>query len=162
MCIHSPVSPLFPVYRHLTVPLAVSERLFRLHWLLPIYFLFAVAYDIFQSILEITENMSLVLHTNSSLGWESWDWISGGAKCCWDASGMNSYYLTLCQWAKPNTHITANVFTTIDDSASIAHTDHRTSLGQWRLTRKIYSCSSGKTTLHSRMLRIYFISPTSF
>lgn len=68
MCIHSPVSPLFPVYRHLTVPLAVSERLFRLHWLLPIYFLFAVAYDIFQSILEITENMSLVLHTNSSIG----------------------------------------------------------------------------------------------
>ncbi|XP_048028134.1 uncharacterized protein si:ch211-51h4.2 isoform X2 [Megalobrama amblycephala] len=55
-------------FKHLTVPLAVSERLFRLHWLLPIYFLFAVAYDIFQSILEITENMSLVLHTNSSLG----------------------------------------------------------------------------------------------
>ncbi|ROI84205.1 hypothetical protein DPX16_19977 [Anabarilius grahami] len=53
---------------HLTVPLAASERLFRLHWLLPIYFLFAVAYDIFQSILEIHENMSLVLHTNSSLG----------------------------------------------------------------------------------------------
>ncbi|XP_051768130.1 uncharacterized protein si:ch211-51h4.2 isoform X2 [Ctenopharyngodon idella] len=54
-------------FKHLTVPLAANERLFRLHWLLPIYFLFAVAYDIFQSILEITENMSLVLHTNSSL-----------------------------------------------------------------------------------------------
>ncbi|XP_059394271.1 uncharacterized protein si:ch211-51h4.2 isoform X2 [Carassius carassius] len=55
-------------FKHLTVTLPASERLFRLHWLLPIYFLFAVAYDVFQSILEITENMALVLHTNSSLG----------------------------------------------------------------------------------------------
>ncbi|XP_043108174.1 uncharacterized protein si:ch211-51h4.2 isoform X2 [Puntigrus tetrazona] len=55
-------------FKHLTVPLPASERLFRLHWLLPIYFLFAVAYDVFQSILEITENVGLVLHTNSSLG----------------------------------------------------------------------------------------------
>ncbi|XP_051957086.1 uncharacterized protein si:ch211-51h4.2 [Xyrauchen texanus] len=54
-------------FKHLTVPLAASERLFRLHWLLPIYFLFAVAYDIFQSFLEITENMSHILHANSSL-----------------------------------------------------------------------------------------------
>ncbi|XP_051528383.1 uncharacterized protein si:ch211-51h4.2 isoform X2 [Myxocyprinus asiaticus] len=54
-------------FKHLTVPLTVNERLFRLHWLLPIYFLFAVAYDIFQSFLEITENMSHILHANSSL-----------------------------------------------------------------------------------------------
>ncbi|XP_016425508.1 uncharacterized protein LOC107753790 [Sinocyclocheilus rhinocerous] len=55
-------------FKHLTVPLPARERLFRLHWLLPIYFLFAVAYDVFQSILEITENVALVPHTNSSLG----------------------------------------------------------------------------------------------
>ncbi|XDV51782.1 hypothetical protein PO909_020605 [Leuciscus waleckii] len=55
-------------FKHLAVPLKASERLFRLHWLLPIYFLFAVAYDIFQTIIEITENVSLILHTNSSLG----------------------------------------------------------------------------------------------
>lgn len=62
--------------------------------------------------------------------------------------------------SEPNpTHNIANVFTTIDGSASIAHTDHGTSLRQWRLTQKIYSCSSGKTAPHSRMLRIYFISP---
>ncbi|KAF4107597.1 hypothetical protein G5714_011961 [Onychostoma macrolepis] len=55
-------------FKHLTVPLPASERLFRLHWLLPIYFMFAVAYDVFQSILEITETVALILRTNSSLG----------------------------------------------------------------------------------------------
>ncbi|XP_039523032.1 uncharacterized protein si:ch211-51h4.2 [Pimephales promelas] len=55
-------------FKHLVVPLKASERPFRLHWLLPIYFLFAVAHDIFQSIIEFTENVSLVLHTNSSRG----------------------------------------------------------------------------------------------
>ncbi|XP_055041121.2 uncharacterized protein [Misgurnus anguillicaudatus] len=54
-------------FKHITVPLMVSERLFSLHWLLPVYFLFAVAYDIFQSVLEITVNVSLTLHANSSL-----------------------------------------------------------------------------------------------
>lgn len=54
-------------FKHITVPLMVSERLFSLHWVLPVYFLFAVAYDIFQSVLEITVNMSLTLNANSSL-----------------------------------------------------------------------------------------------
>ncbi|XP_056590166.1 uncharacterized protein si:ch211-51h4.2 isoform X2 [Triplophysa dalaica] len=53
--------------RHITVPLPVTERLFSLYWLLPIYFLFAVFYDVFQSLLEITENMSHTLQANSSL-----------------------------------------------------------------------------------------------
>ncbi|XP_072897211.1 uncharacterized protein [Hemitrygon akajei] len=37
-------------YTHLTVPLPVSPRIFLLHWLLPVYFLFAVGYDICQSL----------------------------------------------------------------------------------------------------------------
>ncbi|XP_032887163.1 uncharacterized protein LOC116979633 isoform X1 [Amblyraja radiata] len=37
-------------YKHLTVPLPVSRRILMLHWLLPVYFLFAVAYDICQSL----------------------------------------------------------------------------------------------------------------
>lgn len=104
MCIRSPVSPLH-VHRHLAVPLKASERLFRLHWLLPIYFLFAVAYDIFQTIIEITENVPLVLHTNSSLGWESWERLDIRWDNSWDPSGMDSYYLT------PNpTHTTPLMF----------------------------------------------------
>ncbi|XP_056590165.1 uncharacterized protein si:ch211-51h4.2 isoform X1 [Triplophysa dalaica] len=54
-------------FKHITVPLPVTERLFSLYWLLPIYFLFAVFYDVFQSLLEITENMSHTLQANSSL-----------------------------------------------------------------------------------------------
>ncbi|XP_051874580.1 uncharacterized protein si:ch211-51h4.2 [Pristis pectinata] len=37
-------------YKHITVPLPVSPRIFLLHWLLPVYFLFAVGYDICQSL----------------------------------------------------------------------------------------------------------------
>ncbi|XP_073772474.1 uncharacterized protein si:ch211-51h4.2 isoform X3 [Danio rerio] len=53
-------------FKHLVVPLTASDRIYRLHWLLPVYFLFAVAYDVFQSILEISQNMTLTLHNNSS------------------------------------------------------------------------------------------------
>ncbi|XP_069753049.1 uncharacterized protein [Narcine bancroftii] len=37
-------------YKHIMVPLPVSPRIFPLHWLLPVYFLFAVGYDICQSL----------------------------------------------------------------------------------------------------------------
>ncbi|XP_078266225.1 uncharacterized protein LOC144599310 isoform X2 [Rhinoraja longicauda] len=37
-------------YKHITVPLPASRRILMLHWLLPVYFLFAVAYDICQSL----------------------------------------------------------------------------------------------------------------
>ncbi|XP_067898338.1 uncharacterized protein si:ch211-51h4.2 isoform X1 [Heterodontus francisci] len=37
-------------YKVITVPLPMSPRIFLLHWLLPIYFLFAVGYDIYQTL----------------------------------------------------------------------------------------------------------------
>ncbi|XP_029488659.2 uncharacterized protein si:ch211-51h4.2 [Oncorhynchus nerka] len=58
-------------FQHLTVPLPVGQRVFQLHWILPIYFLFAVAYDVIQSIVEIAEHnlqhSSQPLLTNYSL-----------------------------------------------------------------------------------------------
>ncbi|XP_071011232.1 uncharacterized protein [Oncorhynchus clarkii lewisi] len=58
-------------FQHLTVPLPVGQRVFQLHWTLPIYFLFAVAYDVIQSIVEIAEHnlqhSSQPLLTNYSL-----------------------------------------------------------------------------------------------
>ncbi|XP_072515930.1 uncharacterized protein [Salminus brasiliensis] len=54
-------------HKCLTVPLPAGERLFRLHWLLPVYFLFAVAYDITQSLLDISKSLSLFPHANTSL-----------------------------------------------------------------------------------------------
>ncbi|XP_017578077.1 uncharacterized protein si:ch211-51h4.2 isoform X2 [Pygocentrus nattereri] len=54
-------------FKHLTVPLPAREKLFRLHWLLPVYFLFAVAYDVSQSLLDISKSLSRSLHTNTSL-----------------------------------------------------------------------------------------------
>ncbi|XP_029563195.1 uncharacterized protein LOC115158418 isoform X1 [Salmo trutta] len=58
-------------FQHLTVPLPVGQRVFQLHWSLPIYFLFAVAYDVIQSIVEIAEHnlqhSSQPLLTNYSL-----------------------------------------------------------------------------------------------
>ncbi|XP_078419959.1 uncharacterized protein LOC144693794 isoform X1 [Cetorhinus maximus] len=37
-------------YKLLKVPLPMSPRIFLLHWLLPVYFLFAVGYDIYQTL----------------------------------------------------------------------------------------------------------------
>ncbi|XP_041913407.1 uncharacterized protein si:ch211-51h4.2 [Alosa sapidissima] len=60
-------------FKHLTVPLPSCQKIFLLHWLLPVYFLFAVGYDILQSVLEVTRSLSqphplLPPHpTNSSL-----------------------------------------------------------------------------------------------
>ncbi|XP_055717095.1 uncharacterized protein si:ch211-51h4.2 isoform X2 [Salvelinus fontinalis] len=58
-------------FQHLTVPLPVGQRVFQLHWTLPIYFMFAVAYDVIQSIVEIAEHnlqhSSQPLLTNYSL-----------------------------------------------------------------------------------------------
>ncbi|KAI4899167.1 hypothetical protein NFI96_031704, partial [Prochilodus magdalenae] len=53
--------------KHLTVPLPAGERLFRLHWLLPVYFLFAVAYDVFQNLLDVSKSLPRSIHTNTSL-----------------------------------------------------------------------------------------------
>ncbi|KAG7488114.1 hypothetical protein MATL_G00031270 [Megalops atlanticus] len=43
-------------FRHLSVPLPMGERLFRLHWVLPLYFLFAVGYDVFTSLMKVAES----------------------------------------------------------------------------------------------------------
>lgn len=51
----------------MTVPLPASENLFRLHCLLPVYFLFAVAYDLSLSVLDISKNMYFSLKANRSL-----------------------------------------------------------------------------------------------
>ncbi|XP_078064273.1 uncharacterized protein LOC144490399 [Mustelus asterias] len=37
-------------YKLIKVPLPMSSRIFLLHWLLPVYFLFAVGYDIYQTL----------------------------------------------------------------------------------------------------------------
>ncbi|KAK6478578.1 hypothetical protein HHUSO_G20921 [Huso huso] len=52
---------------HFSVPLPVSERLFTLHWVLPVYFLFAVGYDIFQSMGEVAESW-IQTQSNTSRG----------------------------------------------------------------------------------------------
>ncbi|KAJ8278825.1 hypothetical protein COCON_G00058910 [Conger conger] len=43
-------------FKHLSVPLPVSERMFWLHRILPVYFLFAVGYDVFSSLTEVAES----------------------------------------------------------------------------------------------------------
>ncbi|MCJ8737802.1 hypothetical protein PDJAM_G00028250 [Pangasius djambal] len=54
-------------FKHMTVPLPAGESLFKLHWLLPVYFLFAVAYDLSLSVLDISKNMYHSSQTNRSL-----------------------------------------------------------------------------------------------
>ncbi|XP_039614786.1 uncharacterized protein si:ch211-51h4.2 [Polypterus senegalus] len=46
-----------PFKRHI-LPLPISERLFCLRWALPVYFLFAVGYDVFQSVAYMTNSWS--------------------------------------------------------------------------------------------------------
>ncbi|XP_062869333.1 uncharacterized protein si:ch211-51h4.2 [Trichomycterus rosablanca] len=55
------------LFQYLTVPLPAAERLFRLHWLLPVYFLFAVVYDVLLSVLDISKSMYRSSWTNTSL-----------------------------------------------------------------------------------------------
>ncbi len=151
-CVHlmpiRPASPFLSVSRHLTVPLPASERLFRLHWLLPIYFMFAVAYDVFQSILEITETVALLLRTNSSLGWE-WLDIRWNNICCWGLEGTDSYYLTShCASDPNNTHNTH-----WSQNQPKLHPRYCTSID--------HKCSLGKKAPRSRKLRLFLYLPTS-
>ncbi|CAL8307549.1 unnamed protein product [Lota lota] len=58
-------------FQHLSIPLPVSGRVFSLSWLLPIYFLFAVAYDVLLTLMEVAESLHIYRHsplmsTNSS------------------------------------------------------------------------------------------------
>ncbi|KAJ3599297.1 hypothetical protein NHX12_033260 [Muraenolepis orangiensis] len=48
-----------PRLQHLSVPLPVSGRVFSLSWLLPVYFLFAVAYDVLSTLMEVAESLQV-------------------------------------------------------------------------------------------------------
>lgn len=148
MPIRNPVSPLLSIPRHLKVPLPASERLFRLHWLLPIYFLFAVAYDIFQSILEITENVALVLRTNSSLGWERLD--MGQLMLLW--SQERTVITSHCASDPNQTQITPEDTHRSQNQPKL-HSQHCTSID--------HKCSLGKKAPCSRKLRLFLYLPMS-
>ncbi|KAL4630764.1 hypothetical protein GN956_G16373 [Arapaima gigas] len=51
-------------YKDLSVPLPMGERLFSLYWLLPLYFLFAVGYDVVESLLDVADSWT---HNPTSL-----------------------------------------------------------------------------------------------
>ncbi|XP_034149686.1 uncharacterized protein si:ch211-51h4.2 isoform X2 [Esox lucius] len=63
-------------FQHLTVPLPVGQLVFQLYWILPIYFLFAVAYDVIQSIMEIAEHN--LQHSSQPILTNSSAWKDGG------------------------------------------------------------------------------------
>lgn len=58
-------------FRHLAVPLPVGDCVFSLSWLLPTYFLFAVSYDILQTLADVAHYLPVYSHSqeahNSSL-----------------------------------------------------------------------------------------------
>ncbi|XP_063058159.1 uncharacterized protein si:ch211-51h4.2 [Engraulis encrasicolus] len=47
-------------FKHLSVPLPCGDLVFQLTWLLPLYFLFAVGYDVLQSAFEIAGRLSVI------------------------------------------------------------------------------------------------------
>lgn len=48
--------------RHLAVPLPVGDCVFSLSWLLPCYFLFAVTYDVLQTLADVAHYLHLYSH----------------------------------------------------------------------------------------------------
>ncbi|CAL8255756.1 unnamed protein product [Merluccius merluccius] len=50
-------------FQHLSIPLPVSGRVFSLSWLLPVYFLFAVAYDVLLTLMEVAESFHIYKHS---------------------------------------------------------------------------------------------------
>lgn len=58
----SPHPSLFPC-RHLAVPLPVGDCVFSLTWLLPTYFLFAVTYDVLQTLADVAHYLSFYSHS---------------------------------------------------------------------------------------------------
>ncbi|KAG7280740.1 hypothetical protein CRUP_037670 [Coryphaenoides rupestris] len=49
-------------FQHLSIPLPVSGRVFGLSWILPVYFLFAVAYDILLTLMEVADSLHIYKH----------------------------------------------------------------------------------------------------
>lgn len=57
------MSPLSCPFRHLAVPLPVGDRVFSFTWLLPTYFLFAVTYDVLQTLADVVHYLPLYSHS---------------------------------------------------------------------------------------------------
>ncbi|MED6270670.1 hypothetical protein CHARACLAT_012793 [Characodon lateralis] len=49
-------------FQHLTVPLPVGDCVFSLTWLLPTYFLFAVTYDVLQTLADVAHYLPYYSH----------------------------------------------------------------------------------------------------
>ncbi|XP_067454042.1 uncharacterized protein si:ch211-51h4.2 isoform X1 [Thunnus thynnus] len=50
-------------FQHLSVPLPVGDCVFSLTWLLPTYFLFAVTYDVLQTLADVAHYLPLYSHS---------------------------------------------------------------------------------------------------
>ncbi|KAG8003251.1 hypothetical protein GBF38_007666 [Nibea albiflora] len=50
-------------FQHLAVPLPVGDCVFSLSWLLPTYFLFAVSYDILQTLADVAHYLPVYSHS---------------------------------------------------------------------------------------------------
>ncbi|XP_034738218.1 uncharacterized protein si:ch211-51h4.2 isoform X2 [Etheostoma cragini] len=50
-------------FQHLAVPLPVGDCVFSLSWLLPTYFLFAVTYDVLQTLADVTHLLPFYSHS---------------------------------------------------------------------------------------------------
>ncbi|XP_070688200.1 uncharacterized protein [Pempheris klunzingeri] len=53
-------------FQHLGVPLPVGDLVFSLSWLLPTYFLFAVTYDVLQTVADVVHYLPLYGHSEEA------------------------------------------------------------------------------------------------
>ncbi|KAL3046905.1 hypothetical protein OYC64_021179 [Pagothenia borchgrevinki] len=53
-------------FKHLAVPLPVGECVFSLSWLLPTYFLFAVTYDVLQTVADLAHYIAVYSHSQDT------------------------------------------------------------------------------------------------
>ncbi|XP_042368992.1 uncharacterized protein si:ch211-51h4.2 [Plectropomus leopardus] len=54
-------------FQHLAVPLPVGDCVFSLSWLLPCYFLFAVTYDVLQTLADVAHYLPFYSHSQELL-----------------------------------------------------------------------------------------------
>ncbi|KAK5906675.1 hypothetical protein CesoFtcFv8_004600 [Champsocephalus esox] len=53
-------------FKHMVVPLPVGECVFSLSWLLPTYFLFAVTYDVLQTVADVAHYIAVYSHSQDT------------------------------------------------------------------------------------------------
>ncbi|XP_034071904.1 uncharacterized protein si:ch211-51h4.2 isoform X2 [Gymnodraco acuticeps] len=53
-------------FKHMAVPLPVGECVFSLSWLLPTYFLFAVTYDVLQTVADVAHYIAVYSHSQDT------------------------------------------------------------------------------------------------